>query len=109
MQEEDGITRIGDLHPADFKKIGSLALIELTAILDNYSLPLNKRKTPKMRPKGMHGYIYCCLFSVEMLLCSETGVFGVSIDQMLTHDLRRRPHYKGNVPLFLEEVNKLIQ
>ena len=32
-------------------------------------------------------------------------MFGVSIDQMLVNDLRRRPHYKGDVPLFLEEVN----
>ena len=64
LHEEEGITRIGDLHPLDFKKIGSLALIELTAILDNYSLSLNKRKTPKMRPKGRAFCVYICVISV---------------------------------------------
>ncbi|KAI6652106.1 Rho GTPase-activating protein 40 [Oopsacas minuta] len=90
IEEDDGITRIGDLHITDLKKIGSLALIELTAILDNYNLVLKKSKTPKMKPK-------------------EIGVFGVSIDQMLVHDLKRRPHYKGNVPLFLEEICECIE
>ena len=52
MPEDEGITRIGDLHPEDYQKIGSLALIELTAILDNYNLKLNKRKAPKTRNKG---------------------------------------------------------
>eukprot|EP00800_Vazella_pourtalesii_P014264 TRINITY_DN3599_c0_g1_i9.p1 TRINITY_DN3599_c0_g1~~TRINITY_DN3599_c0_g1_i9.p1 ORF type:complete len:488 (-),score=72.14 TRINITY_DN3599_c0_g1_i9:30-1493(-) len=90
VNEEDGITRIGDLHPSDFKKIGSLALIELTAILDNYNLVLTKSKTPRMKIK-------------------DVGVFGVSIDQMLVQDLKRRPHYKGNVPLFLEEICERIE
>ena len=53
-QEDLGMTRVGDLSELDMFKIRSLALIELTALFDAYSISMNRRKSPlKQRFKGL--------------------------------------------------------
>ena len=51
--EKLGITRICDLSETDMVKVRSLALIELTALFDTYSIHMNRRKHfSKLKTKG---------------------------------------------------------
>ncbi|ELU05836.1 hypothetical protein CAPTEDRAFT_167257 [Capitella teleta] len=77
-----GVTRVSDLGKADVVKLHSLALIELTALFDIHNLSYNRRK-PKRRMK-------------------EHGVFGVPLQSLFDHDVKRVPNIK--VPLLLSKL-----
>lgn len=48
-----GITHIDDVSPADMGYVRSVALLELTSILDNHSILYTRRRS-KRKHKGMH-------------------------------------------------------
>jgi len=57
-KEELGMTTIGDLSEEDMVKVRSLALIELTALFDTYTIPMNRKKAPsklKFKDNGVFG------------------------------------------------------
>ncbi|XP_041361812.1 rho GTPase-activating protein 18-like isoform X2 [Gigantopelta aegis] len=81
-----GVTRIGDLSESDMSRIRSLALIELTALFDAYSIVYSR---PKRKKK-----------------IKEHGLFGVPLQVLVEHDQKRCPNTK--VPLiFLSIIEHL--
>lgn len=57
-KEELGMTTIGDLSEEDMVKVRSLALIELTALFDTYTIPMNRKKAPsKLKFKGQFVFV----------------------------------------------------
>ncbi|XP_065651359.1 uncharacterized protein LOC100212474 isoform X4 [Hydra vulgaris] len=84
--DEIGITRIGDLSELDMIKIRSLALMELTALFDEYSISMNRRKSlPKQRYK-------------------ETGVFGVPLTLLVEQNDK-----KAQAPQVLQDMISYIE
>ncbi|XP_046864593.1 rho GTPase-activating protein 18-like [Xenia sp. Carnegie-2017] len=82
-RDEYGITRIEDLSPKDMEKVRSLALIELTALFEQYNMVFRRRKQTKRKTK-------------------EYGVFGVPLLLLVQRDRGENPRY--NTPVILEQM-----
>lgn len=77
-----GITHIEDVSPADMGCVRSVALLELTSMLDTHSILYTRRRS-KRRHK-------------------EQGVFGVPLATLLECDQKRKSNTK--VPLVFQEI-----
>lgn len=77
-----GITHIDDVSPADMGYVRSVALLELTSILDNHSILYTRR-----RSKRKH---------------KEQGVFGVPLSTLLEFDQKKKSSTK--IPLVFTEI-----
>uniref|UniRef100_A0A8C9WCJ1 Rho GTPase activating protein 18 n=1 Tax=Scleropages formosus TaxID=113540 RepID=A0A8C9WCJ1_SCLFO len=86
--EKTGTTKVGDLGPADMKKVQRLALIEMTALFDTASIDLKAHKAVKLKFK-------------------ESGLFGVPLSTLLEQDQKRVPGTK--VPLILQRLISRIE
>jgi len=84
-----GITRINDLSLVDMKRIQSLALIELTALFDDYSIELKRRKSGKNKAK-------------------DSCVFGNSLTYLLEADIKRTANANLRVPLVFTEIIRFL-
>ncbi|XP_007883044.2 rho GTPase-activating protein 40 isoform X1 [Callorhinchus milii] len=78
-----GMTRMGDLSPADMKKVHTLALIELTALFDTLDIEVKRHKVVKVK-------------------AGDNRLFGVPLTQLIENDQKIVPNIK--VPLFLQEL-----
>ncbi|XP_018598048.2 rho GTPase-activating protein 18 isoform X2 [Scleropages formosus] len=87
-REKTGTTKVGDLGPADMKKVQRLALIEMTALFDTASIDLKAHKAVKLKFK-------------------ESGLFGVPLSTLLEQDQKRVPGTK--VPLILQRLISRIE
>lgn len=52
MRDKTGMTKVGDLSPADMKKVRRLVLIEVSALFDTVSIDLKTHKALKIKVKG---------------------------------------------------------
>ncbi|KAL4649094.1 rho GTPase-activating protein 18 isoform X1 [Arapaima gigas] len=87
-RDKTGTTKVGDLAPADMKKVQRLALIEMTALFDTAGVDLKAHKTVKLKLK-------------------ESGLFGVPLLILLEQDQKRMPGTK--VPLILQKMISRIE
>ncbi|XP_075384046.1 rho GTPase-activating protein 40 [Tenrec ecaudatus] len=83
-----GVTRMGDLSLQDRKKVGPLALIELTALCDVLGLDLKRSQAAKRR-------------------ATETRLFGVPLDALLEADRKLVPGTQ--VPLVLQALLSCLE
>ncbi|XP_061181890.1 rho GTPase-activating protein 18-like isoform X1 [Saccostrea echinata] len=82
-----GLTRVSDLSLTDMNQIKSLALIELTALLERNSIMYHRRKGKKK--------------------VKDNGIFGVSLQALLDHDQKIRPDQ--TVPMVFEDMIKFME
>ncbi|KAM6218380.1 rho GTPase-activating protein 28 [Rhynchocyon petersi] len=83
-----GLTEAGDLSVEDMKKVRRLSLIELTAFLDAFGIPLKRYKTEKVKGR-------------------DNGIFGVPLTVLLDNDRKKDPGVK--VPLVLQKFFEKVE
>ncbi|XP_077990065.1 rho GTPase-activating protein 18-like isoform X1 [Glandiceps talaboti] len=89
IQDKLGLTPIDNLGVKDIEKIRSLALIELTAMFDNYSLSVRPmRKSGKRKVK-------------------ESGLFGVPLPLLVENDRKRVPNTR--TPLLFQQMLEYLE
>ncbi|XP_010591711.2 rho GTPase-activating protein 18 isoform X3 [Loxodonta africana] len=87
-KDKTGTTRIGDLAPQDMKKVGYLALIELTALYDVLGVELKQEKAVKIKTK-------------------DSGLFGVPLTVLLEQDQKKVPGTR--IPLIFQKLISRIE
>uniref|UniRef100_G3TSF7 Rho GTPase-activating protein 18 n=1 Tax=Loxodonta africana TaxID=9785 RepID=G3TSF7_LOXAF len=88
-KDKTGTTRIGDLAPQDMKKVGYLALIELTALYDVLGVELKQEKAVKIKTKA------------------DSGLFGVPLTVLLEQDQKKVPGTR--IPLIFQKLISRIE
>ncbi|KAH7938341.1 hypothetical protein HPB49_022551 [Dermacentor silvarum] len=85
-EQPAGITVPGHLSPADWRKVRSLALIELTALFDRLGITYARRKNTRRKTK-------------------ETGpLYGVPLTTLLEQDNVRHAPVQHKVPVIIREI-----
>nr|XP_022289472.1 rho GTPase-activating protein 18-like [Crassostrea virginica]XP_022289477.1 rho GTPase-activating protein 18-like [Crassostrea virginica]XP_022289485.1 rho GTPase-activating protein 18-like [Crassostrea virginica]XP_022289494.1 rho GTPase-activating protein 18-like [Crassostrea virginica] len=82
LPDKLGTTKIADLSSADMNQIKSLALIELTSLMERNNVIFQRRKGKKK--------------------AKDSGIFGVSLNTLLDHDQKMRPFQ--TVPMVFEDM-----
>lgn len=66
MRDKTGLTKVGNLSPADMKKVYRLVLIEVSALFDTAGIDLKTHKPLRIKVKGQSWtatlYSVSCLF-----------------------------------------------
>ncbi|XP_014662966.1 PREDICTED: rho GTPase-activating protein 18-like isoform X2 [Priapulus caudatus] len=88
LPEPLGVTRVGYLGPSDMKRVQTLALIELTALFDQYNISYCHIKKKRHRNK-------------------DSILFGVPLTTIVERDQRKQPDIK--VPLVLNEMTQFLE
>ncbi|MEQ2204390.1 hypothetical protein XENOCAPTIV_012575 [Xenoophorus captivus] len=83
LQDKTGQTKVGDLSPADMRKVHRLVLVEMTALFDTAGIDVKANKPGRVKSK-------------------ESGVFAVPLTTVLDQDQRRAPGTR--VPLILQKL-----
>lgn len=84
-EQPAGVTVPGHLSPADWRKVRSLALIELTALFDRLGITYARRKNTRRRTK-------------------ESLLYGVPLTTLLEQDNLRHVQAEQKVPLVIREI-----
>ncbi|XP_060769562.1 rho GTPase-activating protein 18 isoform X2 [Neoarius graeffei] len=88
VRDKTGMTKVGDLSPADMKKVRRLVLIEVSALFDTVSIDLKTHKALKIKVK-------------------ESGLFGVPLTTLLEQDQKMIPGTR--VPIILQRLISHIE
>ncbi|XP_062857849.1 rho GTPase-activating protein 18 [Trichomycterus rosablanca] len=86
--EKTGTTKVGDLSPADMKKVHRLVLIELSALFDTARVELKTHRPLRIRVK-------------------ESGLFGVPLPTLLDQDQKKVSGTR--VPMILQRLVSHIE
>ncbi|XP_055997359.1 rho GTPase-activating protein 18-like [Ostrea edulis] len=87
VSDKLGLTTASDLSDADMNQIKSLALIELTSLLEKHNIIYHRQKGKKK--------------------AKENGIFGVPLQTLLDHDQKTKPNQ--TVPLVFEDMIKYME
>ncbi|TSO15225.1 Rho GTPase-activating protein 18 [Bagarius yarrelli] len=83
VRDKTGMTKLGDLSPADMKKVHRLVLIEVSALFDTAGVDLKTHKPLRVKVK-------------------ESGLFGVPLTTLLEQDHKMIPGTR--VPIILQRT-----
>uniref|UniRef100_L7LZ36 Putative rho gtpase-activating protein 18 n=1 Tax=Rhipicephalus pulchellus TaxID=72859 RepID=L7LZ36_RHIPC len=84
-EQPAGVTVPSHLSPADWRKVRSLALIELTALFDRLGITYARRKNTRRKTK-------------------ESPLYGVPLTTLLEQDNARHAPVQHKVPLIIREI-----
>ncbi|KAH6928278.1 hypothetical protein HPB50_013941 [Hyalomma asiaticum] len=84
-EQPAGVTVPSHLSPADWRKVRSLALIELTALFDRLGITYARRKNTRRKTK-------------------ESPLYGVPLTTLLEQDNARHAPMQHKVPLIIREI-----
>ncbi|KAB5517063.1 hypothetical protein PHYPO_G00185150 [Pangasianodon hypophthalmus] len=87
-RDKTGMTKVGNLSPADMKKVHRLVLIEVSALFDTAGIDLKIHKPLKIKVK-------------------ESGLFGVPLTTLLEQDQKTAPGTR--VPVILQRLISHIE
>ncbi|MCI4395672.1 hypothetical protein PGIGA_G00194620 [Pangasianodon gigas] len=87
-RDKTGMTKVGNLSPADMKKVHRLVLIEVSALFDTAGIDLKIHKPLKIKVK-------------------ESGLFGVPLTTLLEQDQKTMPGTR--VPNILQQLISHIE
>ncbi|KAK3506982.1 hypothetical protein QTP70_034264 [Hemibagrus guttatus] len=88
VRDKTGMTKVGDLSPADMKKVHRLILIEVSALFDTAGIDLKTHKPLRIKVK-------------------ESGLFGVPLTMLLEQDQKMIPGTR--VPIILQRLISHIE
>ncbi|KAK2846230.1 hypothetical protein Q7C36_011084 [Tachysurus vachellii] len=88
VRDKTGMTKVGDLSPADMKKVHRLILIEVSALFDTAAIDLKTHKPLRIKVK-------------------ESGLFGVPLTTLLDQDQKMMPGTR--VPIILQRLISHIE
>ncbi|XP_022822308.1 rho GTPase-activating protein conundrum isoform X3 [Spodoptera litura] len=112
--EEDSTVDIESIGEPQLKRLPPLLWLELTALFDRYSLPFQKRKSPKKKRKeegSVFGVSLETLVRKDMILWEETWSCAPSIVRALAAALVQRTADEGllRVPGNKQKIEALCQ
>ncbi|KAJ8736672.1 hypothetical protein PYW08_007328 [Mythimna loreyi] len=112
--EEDSTVDIESIGEPQLKRLPPLLWLELTALFDRYSLPFQKRKSPKKKRKeegSVFGVSLETLVRKDMILWEETWSCAPSIVRALATALAQRTADEGllRVPGNKQKIEALCQ
>ncbi|CAB3239553.1 unnamed protein product [Arctia plantaginis] len=96
--EEDSSVDIESIEEPQLKRLPPLLWLELTALFDRYSLPFQKRKSPKKKRKeegSVFGVSLETLVRKDMIIWEETWSCAPSIVRALSSELHQRTNDEG--------------
>lgn len=88
VRDKTGMTKVGNLSPADMKKVHRLVLIEVSALFDTAGIDLKTHKPLKIKVK-------------------ESGLFGVPLTTLLEQDQKMMPGTR--VPIIMQRIISHIE
>ncbi|KAF5897865.1 rho GTPase-activating protein 18, partial [Clarias magur] len=85
-RDKTGMTKVGDLSPADMKKVHRLVLIEVSALFDTAGIDLKTHKPLKIKVKesGLFGVPLTTLLEQDQKLLSGTRV-PIILQRLISH------------------------
>lgn len=112
--EEDSTVDIESIGEPQLKRLPPLLWLELTALFDRYSLPFQKRKSPKKKRKeegSVFGVSLETLVRKDMILWEETWSCAPAVVRALSAALQRRTNDEGllRVPGNKQKIEALCQ
>ncbi len=91
----------------DIDNMQNLALLNLTALFDEYNLNFIRKKSKQRKNKGNNNNNKDLIrFNNKFIMLIESGLFGVSLNTLLENDRKRSIRYR--VPYLFKKVILVI-